>query len=243
MAKISESKDTKPILSKIIVEIRFRPNLTYFSEAFKIASAFEADFDDWQTSHNPYQATLYSEKKNEILRISSDSIAIIYEAGFNAESLKKRLDKVLQLLFIPNNLEEVRRIGVRQILAVQVDKDFDDLAEKFASSFTKDFKKHEALSIDIVGDYQFVLDGIKNGFKNHIRFGPVTPDEAIGRFNPTFGKSSNPVKQNSIYLDTDIYNDEIGSVVELETNTSNIIEESLRITNGYKNLIVSEIGR
>lgn len=233
--------DSEPALLKIIVEVKFRPNLTYFSDAFKIASTFEEDFEDWQTSHDPYQALLYSNSTTDLLRINSDGVTIIYENNYSIESLKQRFEKVINSIFNPSNIEEIRRIGVRQVLTYESTAEFDLLATKLASSFTANYSDHTELAIDSVSDFSFVLDGIKNGFKNHIRFGPCTPKEAKARFSPIFKETRTKATKNSVFIDIDVFNDEVGDAEHLMANTNNIIDESLRITKGYSKLVKSKL--
>lgn len=227
-----------PLLTKTIFEVRFRPNLSYYSDAFKLASAFEPDFEDWQTSQEAYQAVLYSKSSRELLRIGSDGVAIVLETE-DYQRLEVLIDKVLKLLIIPNNFQEIRRIGIRQIRVIGTNAEFGSLAEKMTKSFENHYEEHQELALDVVDDYAFILDGIKNGFKNHIRFGPVKPQEAIDRFNSNFSQPE--AKDNSIFIDIDVFNDEIISEENLSDNIDSMIEESKRIIKGYQKLVAREV--
>jgi len=233
--------EPKPTLSKIVFEFRFRPNLNYFSDAFKIASALEGDFDDWRTSHSPYQAVLYSTDKMELMSITSENIAVVLEGDYSNDTLFKRLEKAMQLLVIPTELQEIRRIGVRQIRVHETNADFDKVTTKLAEAFSSNYDKHEELALDKVKDYAFVLDGIKNGFTNHIRFGAVKPEEGVKRFGSSFSTTSKHVTKDSVLLDIDVFNDELNDVDGLQNSIHPIVEEADRIVKGYTKLITQEL--
>jgi uncharacterized protein (TIGR04255 family) len=227
--------------SKISAEIRFRPNLNYFSDAFKIAAVLEPNYEDWQTSHDPYQAVLVSPTAKEVLRIGSDAIVIIIEKSNSYNNLIERLLKVTQLFLASTEISEIRRIGVRQIEVLETQHEFVELATKMTKAFSAPYGKVEAIALDAVVDYAYVLDGIKNGYKNHIRFGPVKDDEAKARFGSLFPEQLRLKSHNGIYLDIDVFNDEVMKVKDVDSNIKNIVKESERITTSYRQLIKEEV--
>lgn len=226
----------KSVLSRQAIEVRFRPNLVYFEDVFRKASLLESNFDDWQIKHDPLDVVLFSDTNKKLLNISGDRIVAIDEnsTDYSESSIDYKVN--YQLFLTDSNIDTIRRVGVREIHILETSLSFKDLTTKLYESFTTNTDRLSEIAFDSINDYAFVIDGVKNGFNNHVRFGPVNPIEARQRFNSTFKDSVELSAEGNIYLDIDIYDESGSEAAQGEKNILQAINESREMTQKFINL-------
>lgn len=223
--------------SRISTEVRFRPNLTYFDDVFKKASQLEEEFEDWQTSHSPLQAILYSVELKELLNLGSDRIIYITEDNDDFEVVKDKLDRYYKIFLTDSNIETVRRIGARQIFLIETSCKFDFLSNRLYENFNSNKDELRDIAIDSVNDFAYVIDGVKDGFKNHLRFGPVKAAEGVKRFNSAFKNKIKLTSEGNIFIDIDIYTEAQKDLDDLSEDMNEILKQLDEITKKISKLI------
>lgn len=197
----------KTISSKLVSEVRFRPNLNYYDEMFKITSSIESDYDDWNATHNPSLVQLIDNNKRKLLSVSSNSVSVLTENESLLASIESETRKMFALFLEPTNVNRIRRFGVRRMAIMQSNLKYSDLAEKFYKAFYSNTDYFSNLAADKVEDVAFILDGIKDGQKTHVRVGPLLAEQKNMYFQPEFDKENLDASKSHIYVDVDVFSD------------------------------------
>jgi|WetSurMetagenome_2_1015567.scaffolds.fasta_scaffold22419_2 hypothetical protein len=224
------------ILEREIAQIRFRPTLLSFQKTPLVAHEFESDFEEWRASKHD-DVSLYSPKNKEFLQITSDTINFVSEKEEN--ELVEYIEKAFNSCVENTDINQIRRIGYRKIIIYNSAFEFQDLVDLFYNKFYPTKDQLPQISTDKPVDVTFVLDGLKNNFKNHVRIGPVKKDEAIKRFDSSFDLENEDDIKNGIIIDVDVFTSEQTSPGKAIEELKGCLEENKRIISEYLDYILS----
>ncbi|HSW66191.1 MAG TPA: hypothetical protein VLI54_03580 [Bacillota bacterium] len=143
------------------------------------------------------------------------------------------IQEVLKLLIEATGIKHIERIGARGAVFYPQDGNYSQLVSKFAKVFHGKYEELAELSADKARDVFFGLDGIKNGYNNHIEFGPAKNHEVASIFTAT-GPSNK--SESNIIIDVDVFM-QSPEISELEENISPLITEGKRLIDGCTALI------
>ena len=224
-----------PIAKKLVVEILFRPNLQYFDEMFKIASSIEDDYEEWRAKHNPSEGLLVDSTNKKSLKITSQSLTLITENDSIFSKLEEEVQQLFLLFLEPTKISKIRRIGVRQMGVYETSDKYAEIVSKFYDSFYANTDKIDSIAGDSVEDVAFILDGVKDGYKNHIRLGPLRPEQASMYFTSEYGEL-NLKKETNLYIDVDAYLDDEIDYETAKKNLKAIVANNKSIYDGFFSL-------
>ena len=194
-----------------------------------VALGFADAFPDWERS--PLTVEIRNKKRHRrfflahrrsFFECDLDSQSPTSEFEFGLDGLEK----------VCNGLEvgELKRIGVRQWIAVDLEKPFALMVDELAARFLNQNSDLDGILSDKPTDLAFVVDyETSEGWKYHLRLGPMTrnewfqrvlyeqnlfeqPDEDNAR---TFEKYRETIPENLLLIDVDCYQEDV-SVSELK---------------------------
>ena len=175
------------------------------------------------------------------------SIVLIYEGNPDHEMISPSKEKAFFIFSKYRDLfdiREIRRIGFGSIRAHKVDANFDELTEQIYSKLYN--SSQEVLNIvsdDTPRDVAFVIDGNKNGFRNHIEIGPTKKEECVLRFNSSFLPPKvlvQKIEEVTLLTNVDsfIENPQLCDITE--ELIEKLMEDNYRIENSYIDILNEE---
>jgi hypothetical protein len=210
-------------LKKLVVELRYKPNLGFYGKIDSVAMGLAEKFPDWERS--PLTVEIRNKKAHRRLFLSYKRL--FYEcdlqkaeASSEFENAAKTLDHVGRRL----ELDALTRIGVRQWFCADLEKTFALMVDEFDARFLGQTNELKQILTDKAEDLAYVVDYETNdAWKYHLRLGPMTRDEWFQRVafeanvfeapegddSATFEKYRTSVPENFLYLDVDCYQEEI----------------------------------
>jgi hypothetical protein len=218
--------DFKELANKLVIEVKFRPNLLYFSEMFKIASSIEEDYEDWQAKHNPSEGLLIDNTLKKSLKITSNSLTLILENNELFSKLKEEAHQIFLLFLEPTKIKKITRIGVRRMGVYESSVKYQSLVNNFYDSFYANAKAIKDIAADSVEDVAFILDGVKDGYRNHVRLGPLKPEQAPIYYQTNFNEQLELKKETNLYLDVDTYTDVENDYDTAEKSVDGVIDNN-----------------
>jgi len=125
------SKLFRPIIQRVIGQLRFRPTLATYQAAPIIAKKLEDKFDDWNI--NKYDSvTLYTAKEKKLLEVNYDSITYVNEIEYNKEELLTYISQLYDDYTKSYGIKEIRRIGFRHTQALASEIKYEDILAQFS---------------------------------------------------------------------------------------------------------------
>jgi len=230
----------KTRLNKTTGEIRFRPTLTSWDRTVELAKSIEKEFEHWRISSKS-DVTLYNIESKSLIKIKFDSILFLNEGEQGAtDELIENVKNIFTKLVEGSDVKEFRHIGCRKQFVIETDFNYSDLADltfkKFYSS--QEFLK-EASVTDKVMDTLFVLDGKKNGLRNHVQIGPTLKEQALQSFAPSF-EHKELEEKSFLFFDIDVFKvDDITKENAIKTFTETI-KNNIEITESYMKYVIEQ---
>lgn len=222
--------------SKLIVEIRFRPNLAYFDDMFKIASSIEDGYEDWQASHNPSEGILIDQTNKKSLKITSSSLTLISEDPGYFSKIPEEVHQLYLLFLEPTRINEIKRVGVRRMGIFETNHRYQTLVDGFYDTFYAERDAIKSIAADEVGDVSLIFDGVKDGYKNHVRMGPLKPEQVPAFYQSEFEGKLDLKSETNLFVDVDAFSD-VKSTYEGSVKIIDpIIETNQTIHEGLLNL-------
>jgi len=222
-------------LTRILGQIRFRPNLELFHNIPTILKEFETDFEEWRAPKHS-DVSLYSPTKKKYLHLTSDSISYVSE-GEEKDEAEYYINKVFLKLANSHGIKEIRWVGFRNTQILESKFKFEELAEVVFKKFYSSSKQITKISGSELKDVVFVFDSKNNDFYNHIQIGPVRQREALERFRAGFSTQQIDLKDNNIFIDLDVFKDLNIKTEEATKNLTEAIKENKRIFDDYMNYL------
>ncbi|MGB5293831.1 MAG: hypothetical protein WBP34_02665 [Thermoanaerobaculia bacterium] len=173
---MSPRKPPKPALKKVILEIRYKPDLGFYDRLMPAAQAFTDEYPHWQTSRLAVSLRDWDNRCSQAIRHNRFS----YEQDSdNVELEKERIDLVLDRLPKALEVETALRFGYRRRYLVEVNMELGALVEVINTKlFSQDERLLKVLPRTVT-DLMYRLD-LKDddGASYHLTLGPVQGAEA-----------------------------------------------------------------
>jgi hypothetical protein len=119
-------------LKKLVVELRYKPELGFYGKMDPIGLELADEFPDWQRS--PLTLEVRNKKKHRRLFLSYNRVFLdVDEADSDGDF--SRAEKLLRTVYPKLAVKEFLRIGVRQWFAANLDKPFALMVDEFAERF------------------------------------------------------------------------------------------------------------
>jgi hypothetical protein len=207
-------------LKKLVVELRYKAELSFYSKMDGFGVELAEDFPDWERS--PLTLEVRNRKKHRRLFLSvSRSFLDVDDADAEgdfayAEKLWKKVGPRL-------DVKQFKRLGVRQWFTADLEKPFALMVDEFAERFlSKDAALRDIVS-DKIKDVAYVVDyQVAEGWQYHLRLGPMTRSQwfmSVGH-DPnsfeqdddaaeTFEKFRKSFPEQFLYIDIDCYQDDL----------------------------------
>lgn len=208
-------------LLTLIAQVKFRPNAQTFGGVSKVAGMFEDKFEEWSAPKTE-QINLYSPKKSEALELGYNAVSYITEKSDNtAKALKYTIEAYKE--FEKLNIKEVRWVGYRTTNIFKSDINFQDLSDLIYKKFYSQEAVLKKISTDKIRDVVFILDSIKDGYKNHIQIGPVKGTELARWYTFKFEAPEVKYKEDDtlLFVDCDVHTDKCDTSSKAISDTIN----------------------
>jgi len=210
-------------LRKLVIELRYKPDLGFYKRMDSVGRALGSDFPDWERS--PLTVEVRNKKKHR--RVFLSHHRGFYEADLDAA------DPALEFQFAEKTLQDVRdglgitdlnRIGVRQWFAANLDKSFARMVDEIAARFLREDEELSSILTDRKHDVAYVVDfETSDGWKYHLRLGPMTKEQWLQVVNyevsiferpedesaATLEKYRNSLPENLLYVDIDCFQEDV----------------------------------
>jgi hypothetical protein len=213
-------------LRKLVIELRYKPELTFYSRMDAVGTALADDFPDWQRS--PLTVEVRNKKKHR--RVFLTHQRCFYETDLapagsvgEFEFAQKTLLDVCSGL----SVKDLKRLGVRQWFASDVDKSFAVMVDEVTSRFLNRSSDLSAILTDKPRDVGYVVDyETPDGWRYHLRLGPMTKEEWFQTIHYEGGifeaaEEEDPaslqqyrktIPENFLFVDIDCYKDNVSTV-------------------------------
>lgn len=210
-------------LRKLVVELRYKPELRFYSKMDVVGANLSDDFPDWQRS--PLTVEVRNKKKHRRVFLSHQRC--FYETDLIPAFPNPEFDfaeKTLTEVCAGIGLREVRRIGLRQWFASDLDKSFALMVDEVASRFHNQGDDLRAILSDRTHDVAYAADfEASEGWKYHLRLGPMTREQwfqAVSHEANIFESSEHGKEasfeeyrkgfpENFLYVDVDCYKEDV----------------------------------
>ena len=206
-------------LKKLVVELRYKPELSFYGKMDSIGLELADDFPDWQRS--PLTLEVRNKKKHRRLFLSYDRAFLDMDEA-DPDGDFSRAEKLLRTVCSQLAVKEFLRIGVRQWFAADLDKPFALIVDEFAERFLP--KKAELATIlnDKTKDVAYVVDyETTEGWRYNLRMGPMMKSQwfLVVAHEPncyeqgddneeTFAKFRQSFPEQFLYFDIDCYKED-----------------------------------
>lgn len=226
-------------IQRIAGELRFKPKLSSWANVVEAAKQMEGSYPHWQIPKGKQgDIALISDDEKKILRIKYDTIIYTNETSRGStDELTRHLTKVFKKLIQESGVTEMRHIGCRSTTIFGLEFKYSEIVQIMYEKFYRQDGPLREISANKNIDTAFILDGEKNGIKNHVRIGPMSKEEALSNFNSNFDIDTSDFKEEAyLFFDIDTYIGESHSSTALE-KLEQVVSANKEILEGYKNYI------
>jgi hypothetical protein len=200
----------------LVLELRYDPALRFYTVMDKIGLDLAEAYPDWERS--PLTLDIRNKKYHRRCFLSYQRC--FYEAlGFPALVPEiERAEKLFEKVHFEMAFTKVRRIGLRQWLTVVSDEPFAQMVKTVVKKVQPPDDKLSKLLRGRIEDVGHVVDVLAdNGWKYHLRFGPMESKQwfeliphEIGLFDSpeAFKKYKESMPERFLFIDIDCYKDD-----------------------------------
>lgn len=193
------------IAQRIVGQISFRPTLSSWQDTVRVSKQFESKYEHWKID-NRQDITLFSPEEKKLLQILYNNVVYINEKVENFDELKEHIGTAAGEL--NGDSSNFIHLGVRNIQILGVKFEFNELVDAIYNKIYK--SEILSISCDEPKDVLFSINAVKNNIRNNVILGPVTPEEAIQRFNSQFDRTLNngslpEIYKSYLFIDVDTH--------------------------------------
>jgi hypothetical protein len=207
-------------LKKLVVEVRYKPNLRFFGQMDAVGLELTDEFPDWERS--PLTVEVRNKKKHRRLYLASKR-AFCDIDGANPSTDFTQLEKLLTKVCTKLDVKTFGRIGMRQWFAADIEKAFALMVDEFVARFLVRNDELNAVFTDKTTDVAYVVDCVTNdGWKYNLRMGPMVKSQWFSTVahessmfeqsdddgGETFAKFQAGFPQHFLYIDIDCFHEE-----------------------------------
>ena len=220
-------------MRKLIIEIRFKPNLTFYKVKEDIGISLQKYFPDWRT--DGLHITFANFPIKTQCFIEFNRLAYVCEDVKDIETQLKNFKKIYDTYTSLVKFESTKRVGVRNTIVNKIPLKYQELVSIFQERF---FNKKNSLDSILVKQYKdvvFSADFEKDNYDYHYLYGPVKKIEAIKRLGLNFKPDESDFDDTNSYLDIDCFSEKsiANSVVmnkleEMQKISDKLADESFK---------------
>ena len=203
-------------LKKLVVELRYKPDLGFYGKMDPIGLELAGEFPDWQRT--PLTLEVRNQKKHRRLYLSYNRIFLdVDEADPDGDF--SHAEKLMRTVCPKLEVKQFLRFGVRQWFAADLDKPFARMVDELAERFLPKNAELSAILSDKTKDLAYVLDcETAEGWRYSLRLGPMmksqwftTVPHEPGSFEQaeegeeTFTKFQKSFPEQLVYVDIDCF--------------------------------------
>jgi hypothetical protein len=206
-------------LKKLIVELRYKPRLGFYGRMDSFGTELGDDYPDWERSGLTLE--VQNKKKHRRLYLSADRSFIDVDAP-DPDADFDRVEKLLAKLCKKFEITDLKRVGVRQWFAADLNKAFALLVDEFAERFLNRSDGLKSILADKIKDVAYVVDyETADGWRYNLRAGPMTKSQWLGtimsdrnNFDRTEGatetieKFRESIPEQFLFVDVDCYKED-----------------------------------
>ena len=215
---------TVPI-RKLVIELRYKPDLGFYGKMDDIALRFAEKFPDWERS--PLTVEIRNKKKHR--RVFLSHARCFFERDFESEDPYGEFEfasSILEQVCNQLSVKQLQRMGVRQWVAADLGKSFALMVDEVAARFLNQQSDLAEILSDKTTDVAYVVNyETSEGWKYHLRLGPMTRDEWFQRLlyergmfkradddeAVTLEEYRQTIPENFLYIDVDCYQENLSA--------------------------------
>lgn len=239
----------KPQLYKTIFQIRYKPDLSFYSMMYDTAKAIDG-FPDWET--NKLTVTLKNFEKRCNITITHSFCA--YEQDLHDDNVEeKNVSTMITALADKLKISKALRVGYRRRYLIPVEMHYDRLVSLLELKLLNP-NILEDKEIGAIGDLAYVIDLKDAKFKMHLMIGPTNKEEAprFVQFNRSRhinndDKLANTAQyvhlmesypETSVFFDMDVYKEDesgipVSDIKQIQEEAKNKIEQTVSAYGDY----------
>jgi hypothetical protein len=237
-------------VQKLVIEIRYKPHLSFYGRMDELGVALEKHFEHWQRS--PLTLELRNRKQQRRLFLSHRRSFFecdhVKSATAELEHGRMIIDRVRSTL----ELEECDRVGVRQWFVVDLDRTFPALNNLLCEKLFFRDERLSAVAPDRCVDMSYVSTHERvDGSRYNVLVGPMERDEYFqkvpheqeiygdGSENEelTFAAYKEKIPQTFVLVDIDFYKE---TLPRLELK--NFINEAYKVSEDTAQRLIDYLG-
>jgi len=211
---------------------------------FLVASSLEGEYEHWKASNNPSEGLLFDQKSKRSVGISGQFMTFSTKDDALFKEPFEQLSELIMLFLGQGDISEIARVSLRRSGLHTVNKTYDEFNDKFFETFYGSQKELKDILADKIDDVALTLNGIKDGFHNRNRYGPVKQDEIERWYGLEEYESSSDLTLNGktgVLVDTEIYSLEEADIDDTLRNIKEIVTVSAQMYNDSWELIKSHV--
>lgn len=161
----------KKLPQKLVVELRFKPDLGFYGTMDSIGQELADEYPDWERS--PLSVEVRNKKRHRRVFLSAGRAFVDIDEV--EESDVSHTEKLLEKVFPRLGAKQFKRIGVRQWFAADLGKPFALMLDEFADRFLPKNPQLGSILNDKTKDVAYVIDcEVAEGWRYSLRLGPMT---------------------------------------------------------------------
>ena len=210
-------------LRKLVIELRYKPDLGFYSKMDSVCLNLGEKFPDWERS--PLTVEVRNKKKHR--RVFLSHRRCFYETDLVTADPTPEFqcaEETLKDVCVGLAITEFERVGVRQWFASDLDKPFALMVDEIAARFLSQNEALSSIVTDSKHDVGYVVDYETNdGWKYHLRLGPMTKEQWFRVVSyeaniferreeedaVTFEKYRDSLPENFLYVDIDCFEEDV----------------------------------
>ncbi len=158
-------------LKKLVVELRYKPDLGFYGKMDGIGQELAEEFPDWERS--PLTLEVRNNKKHRRLFLSVERAFIDVDAA-EPDAEFGRVEKLLGKVCPKLGVKDFLRVGVRQWFVADLNKSFALMVDEFAERFLSKNPDLNSIFGDKTKDVAYVADyETAEGWRYNLRMGPM----------------------------------------------------------------------
>ena len=206
-------------LKKLVAELRYKPDLGFYSKMDMIGLELAEEYADWERS--PMTLEVRNKKKHRRLFLSANRTFMDIDDP-NPDGDFSHAEKLLATVCPKLGVKEFARVGVRQWFAADLDKPFALMVDQLSERFLPKNPELSGILSDKTKDVAYVVDcETSDGWRYSLRLGPMLKSqwflhvayepnafEQGAEAAETFEKLRESIPEQFLYIDIDCFKEE-----------------------------------
>jgi hypothetical protein len=223
------------LTSRTILDLVFKPTLSFTDNLMETSKPLEAIFDGWSMGRAP-DSIMFLDNEREIrVSVSGGQLELVVE-NVSEKEFVELFAQLFSIYFEDSDITKFSYIGVQNRYLYETDTPYKDFTEHFYETYYGNKEAVSAIFADTVTDVTIAADGIKDGFSTRIQFGPVK-QEQLQNLYPKEGYMSQErkhsvelSKETGVYIRAEAYaaiDTLLGDLLE-KTESATLLAFSIR---------------